>query len=840
MTGQCPEKEFSLPDWDTSYGSQRKVTEDVLRRYHRALCYLKDETELIDAKTGPQITKIVTPPFHDQKYSYGYSLGSYEGRDAYSFNNEKTASITIDFSDFETVKKYVDLRRTDAEIAVGESRIRLPDYDETEIVEVVQHEIRTEKKVVEVETQVWTGTRWETRTVPREVEIPITHREIFYSTESKEVLAPIIGWPETENILKASDVDWRPGCKSWCKNTVIIAQTFKAPYDTTVKKIYLGVEPPKGQGKPLYVGLAKVKANGTPNITIKDHRCPRLKIEGFLEYHKLEDAAKGFQGNVVALDFATPIKKDEFYAIVIWTEEEQSQDGWRVLGVRKNEIKGSNNATIGKGWMYWNQQTGWERLAGTRQGQTVVGSICFRIDGVSVIQEPKEIVKDWIEYVRETVYDEVNVSYPVFETVLVPKEVEYQYDYWYTVSVPTTVTKYADDKYVYTKPIRLNPIRKVTLAATDTKPSGTSITYEVGVPTSTGVAWYALNPSNNYHKTFNSPVDVVLFRARLQTSNESSTPSISSLNLSFEMDQASEMFIVSEPFTPPAFGILCANVWSAVDSTYEADPEVSVDVSVAKDEVISYHEPVSYAESFVGDGSKKKFILAHVPVFFGSETVKVNGQTKTKGTDYDIDYSKGEITFVAAPGNGATITVDYSVSEINLPVGKVLEGSVSLSLDSGSDDPQTLYEYDDFYLDHENAKITLYKEFEGTITVNYLPIIVSSLNSKDGTLPARLDTQRWIGVGDGANKTFKLPYVPIMPISRVQINDEDKIEDVDFTVDYATGEITFDDPPSEDSEIEVIYTPNIRDQSLRAAVRCERTSTSVDAHIYATKFTYRP
>lgn len=710
MVDQCPEKEFRLPDWITSYGVKRKVGEDTLRRFHRALCYLKEETELIDAKTGPLVKKIFTPEFHDPNYSYGYSVGSHEGRGAYQFSEDTSSSITVDFSDYETVRKYVDLRRTDAEVAVEEGRLRLPDYDETKIVEVVQHEMRSEKKVVYVETQVWTGSQWVTEQVPREVVVPVTHKDIFYENEPTEILKPIIGVPETEDITRGSNVEWRPGCKPWCKNTVIIAQTFKVPYDTTIKKVYLAVERPNGGGKPLYVGIVPTTTSGLPDLKIEDHRCPGLKFKNLLEYHKLDAATKGQSGDIAALDFSTPVKAGKTYALVIITDEEQSDQGWRVLGIQKNEIKDKDGNVVSKGWMYWNRQAGWQRLAGTRNGKSVTGSICFRIDGVSVIQQPKPVVKEWIEYVHQTIYEEVDVNYPIIETVLVPKEVEYTYDYYYTVQVPQTVTKYSDNRYIYLKPLKLNPVVAVTLKAQDARPTGASITYEVGVPSASGIAWFELNASNNYSKSFETPTTVLLFRARLQTSNESVTPSISKLQLSFVMEPAPEMFIVSEAYTPPLFGILAANVWTGVDFEYSNDPAVEIDALVAKNEFISYQEPSNYSETFQGDGETKVFELSHAPIFLGSETVKVNGVTKERNRDYTINYETGEITFNVAPDDEATVTVSYNIREIDLPVNEVLEGSVSLSLDSGDGSPATLYEYDDYFVDHKNAQVTLYKD----------------------------------------------------------------------------------------------------------------------------------
>lgn len=193
-----------------------------------------------------------------------------------------------------------------------------------------------------------------------------------------------------------------------------------------------------------------------------------------------------------------------------------------------------------------------------------------------------------------------------------------------------------------------------------------------------------------------------------------------------------------------------------------------------------------------------------------------------------------------APDDEATVTVSYNIREIDLPVNEVLEGSVSLSLDSGDGSPATLYEYDDYFVDHKNAQVTLYKDLDGTITVSYLPVIVSGLNKDDETLPARLDTQRWTTTGDSTTKTFKLPFVPIDPVSRIQIDNQDCVEGEDFTVDYANGEITFFTPPSAGSTIEVIYTPNVRDQSLRAGIRCKRTSSSSKAYVYTVSFTHRP
>ena len=840
MSGQCPEKDFRLPDWTKAYGDQRKVTEEMLRSYHRALCYLKDETELIHAKTGPQIRDTLLPPFADDTYSYGHALGSRQGRDAYMFSNDTNASITIDFSDYESVKEYVDERKTTAQIAVEEEKLRLPDYQVTEIKKVVEHEVRTEKKIVEVETQVWDGTRFETKKIPREVEIPVTHRDEYIENVPKTILKPIIGWPETQDISRGSDIAWRPGYKTWCKNHVIIAQTFRVPYDTTIKKLYLALKPPKRSNKPLHVGIAPTDEKYRPKIKIKRFKWPDMDVTGLLERHKIRKEDIG-QGNVAVIDFDLPVKKDQLYAIVIWTKSEQSSSNWRVLGIRNKNVIKAGDRIIGRGWMYWNRRTGWEHLSRTIKRRKVKGSICFRIDGVAVIQEPKKVVKEWTEYVRKIVYDEVKVEYPVIKTVLVPKEVEYTYDFYYVRDVPVTLTKYSSGMYLYLKPIKLNPVEYVVLDATDSRPAKTSIEYQIGIPTSGGIDWRTLKPENNYSTTFSRPVKVLLFRAKLITEDDSVTPSIKSLKLSFRTQPASEMLLVSRAFTPPLSGILCANVWAAADSTYEKTPGAQINASIVLNEDVMFSHPVSYHDRYKGDGITRVFQLTYAPVFPGSEVVALNEEEiLERDKDYTIDYKLGKLTLTSTPRERDQIDVEYSIRQVDLPVDEILEGSSTISLETPEGKIKQLYEYEDYYEDYKEGKVSFYKPLRGLLQVVYKPILVSNLSHEDETLPARLDTQRWTTRADGETKVFKLPYVPVEPIFLVQIDDEDQVEGVDYFVDYTTGEIIFNVAPSIDSIVEVIYTPNVRCPTLRLALRGNRTSEQEQAYIYDTRFTYRP
>ena len=58
--------------------------------------------------------------------------------------------------------------------------------------------------------------------------------------------------------------------------------------------------------------------------------------------------------------------------------------------------------------------------------------------------------------------------------------------------------------------------------------------------------------------------------------------------------------------------------------------------------------------------SQQGFSLGRFDIIEGSETVKVDGIPKLRGTDYSIDYTTGQLTFVNSPGPNQTITVDFS------------------------------------------------------------------------------------------------------------------------------------------------------------------------------------
>lgn len=70
-------------------------------------------------------------------------------------------------------------------------------------------------------------------------------------------------------------------------------------------------------------------------------------------------------------------------------------------------------------------------------------------------------------------------------------------------------------------------------------------------------------------------------------------------------------------------------------------------------------ESVTNEEIGIGDGNVTEFCLRYSPVVNGTLHVYVNSIEETLITDYQIDYSTGEIKFSVAPAIGLTVTASY-------------------------------------------------------------------------------------------------------------------------------------------------------------------------------------
>ena len=960
----CPEKDFILPDWDVDYGDYKKVTETMLRDYHKSLCYLKDELELVDTKTGPQVRKIIAPPDIDEKYSYGHAFD--EGQQAYKFSDETSKVISVDFSDLDSIKAFMNERRSTAQYDVDTGKLQLPTYSTTEIIQEWEQVVCTETIYVEMPKTIYTETGTEEELIPVECEVPI-FEDIDHCAPDE--IVDVEGILAKYKIDESPNIWWMPGYKKPCGNLVMISQSFTTTKDTNVKAIRLQVK--KGASKiPLHVGLVKADANGVPQIELKDRKIPNIRLGGLLGVTSSETMKNAYGDTYIfQFDNPVPVKKSQGkYAIVIWTETSQGSDYW-TLGGRMNErpqTKIDGQTITEKAYVHWNQSAGWQELyRTTSSGSIIKGCLCFEVDYIEkntkkgVCDQVREIVG----YEKQTKY--VTVTQPVYGEEVVWEKIAVQVprDYWMAIDRPVQVTKYHTTAEFYSRVIRANPITRVVLEASDTTPENTSITYEVSPD---GQSWYELNPSNNFTKTFSTSTKVLIFRATLETDDDDVTPSVSSLTLNLTTKPATEAYIVTQPYTPVTGVILGANVWNGVDVDYDPGFTVKVGVDIIGDDVVTAQIPVSSEELIENEGvvdlplrsvlegsvsvtyrpaeSEDDAVVVHInpwhtvsvtyrpaesedhiiqlhqwkdyvvdyenakmrlcPAFYtmnldgllfvtytvtaqipvsSEELIENEGvvdlplRSVLEGSvsvtyrpaeseddavelyefeDYVVDYENAKMTFYTTNLDGLlfvtyTVTAQIPVSSeelienegvVDLPLRSVLEGSVSVTYRpaESEDDAVELYEFEDYVVDYENAKMTFYTtNLDGLLFVTYTPTLKMDLNHEDGTLPPRLDSHREYFEGDGETEDFTLAFVPIDPIARVQIDEEDLVENIDFDVDYEMGIVHFRTPPGQDSIIEIHYTPDINDPSLRLGIRMTRETTTEQCYVYSTTFIYR-
>ncbi len=79
---------------------------------------------------------------------------------------------------------------------------------------------------------------------------------------------------------------------------------------------------------------------------------------------------------------------------------------------------------------------------------------------------------------------------------------------------------------------------------------------------------------------------------------------------------------------------------------------------------------------FEGASRETTYYLGHSPILEGSEQVQLNGRTLVRGTDYQIVYEIGQITFLNKDvlDPNAEVTIDYDYAPILMPDKKTLFG----------------------------------------------------------------------------------------------------------------------------------------------------------------------
>ncbi len=140
---------------------------------------------------------------------------------------------------------------------------------------------------------------------------------------------------------------------------------------------------------------------------------------------------------------------------------------------------------------------------------------------------------------------------------------------------------------VYFKPLRMNPVRYVQITPRDNIPEGTSIDYWIS---QNGTDWkninsgeikFAEDTEEDKIKLYNNPNSTYLFlKAELSTTNQSLTPSISRILLTADTIPAHTAYLKSTCFTPRTGSMLNASIWSRCYHPYRITNTSNVNVKI--------------------------------------------------------------------------------------------------------------------------------------------------------------------------------------------------------------------------------------------------------------------
>lgn len=250
---------------------------------------------------------------------------------------------------------------------------------------------------------------------------------------------------------------------------------------------------------------------------------------------------------------------------------------------------------------------------------------------------------NWIKYGK----DDTKISYG--EGKYAPR------DFGFAVFYKTVTSSFSTSvpEIVYLKPYRGNPVTRVVLSVSESKPANTNIVYEVS---NDFINWHAVNGGNSWTYDFAVPTTHLWVRATLSTTNSSATASIQDITATLTTDAATTALLRTQFYNPRITMPLGASIWSEIGAPVTEEPNTSVTIDIVRNTIAK--------EWFSPDGSTGAFTLDQKPAYPILGVVNVRNADGvyvelSEGKDYSVNYSTGVITFVANPAAGK-MKIEYN------------------------------------------------------------------------------------------------------------------------------------------------------------------------------------
>ena len=454
----------------------------------------------------------------------------------------------------------------------------------------------------------------------------------------------------------------------------------------------------------------------------------------------------------------------------------------------------------------------------------------------------------WNKHCHADVYEDGNAFYTFnngMTWILYGKDDDVEYhqgryapqDFAFQCHIKTFTTGYDKDKdfWLYLKPIFSNPVKSVRLSQTDTgEASDGNLQLE----------YWGSNDGRNWRKFTNNRLDfstytcMTFIKVRMRT-KINDTPLIEYLRVELDTDIPDEMYVRTHYYYPKTSPMLGANAWGRLNAPFTVEPSVSCEAEIIRDREVAEHfiiiEPKDI-ENFTWLGE--------------INADKVTGKTNDQNYNYLVD-NPGAITalkehqiyvtgYTNNKGNYIPGFFD-SLDFISSPAYPIL----SCNLQPISGKTINYGEWYDFTFDYSEDKLTFFNDIlntipAGTFTITYNPLFIDHLTNEE--MPLILDYfKETIQITEEmlTNRRVGLRAPCLDPLRDVYLNDEEILEDVDFTVDYNTNELIFPVLNTDDEStllnlndlLEVVYTPSLDDAGISIGYYAKRENIRKQCYI---------
>lgn len=776
-----------MADCDPTYTNQglgafadgEYVTTDMLRKFCQSLAYCKEILDILQTQVDPQLNKVYTPISIDPSLSYGMALNG----NNYTLSDETSYSFVQLFNTLEPTPIGID-PYTGLEYPASPGI----DIKQTTAYVDLEYPISGEEGHGAVTLHPLTG-----RTISQ---YDFTMSNYYRGPNDNEALNVCweIGWDQTKSYaVTATDK-----ANKFNVNIPSIARGIVFEYtgannrlisDITVKPS--GVPDPEDE---LYLEIRNVDANYHPGSTVYARTSAKIK--------KFTDV------DLLAFSFSNPVRvrPNTYYAIV----------------VRSPLTTWEHRFGLG-GWTF-NCGTGAYGSNASTHGNVSANSIFTSYDNCHTWMAHGKVEN--LSLYHERASEPADFLFEV-ETV--------------AEAVSGTLS-YTSGQKVYLNPIQTNPVTSLELTADANVATGQSIVYEIATNLSTQ-NWTTITSGNVM--TFSQPYPTTIYvRATLNTNSSTTTPVLKEIALNLTTTQAMKGYIRSNLYYPPTSMPLGMIMWSQVHAPYTQDPNTTVAVDIMESDINT--------DIFTPDGTTTTFTLSKLPASpLGVVTFILAASPYThyyliENQDFTVDYNTGIITTTATgameQGSGGAFNVGTLKFEY-YPLFAM--GLTSEDFPYRCDYREDIITPADYAVETQMATqgqtvFTLQDScptYLYNVQVNDAEVTDYTINSTNNTIT--------FNTGLNLNDILTVTYNGFSisrvadPIISLEINGNEKVENVDYYVNYMTNIVTLYNISNSTDEITIGYTPYLNSRGLALNYRITRSNTVNNVEIGSSEYQYR-